>query len=315
MKKISILAVFTLVVSTGFAQQQQLFSLFQFFKQGFNPAYVGSAGMFAGTFDYRTQWVNTEGAPNSFNAGVHGLLSSGRTRLPHHAAGLTFSNDQIGVTQSNVAALQYAYRISLTQKTVLSFGVQASYGQTVNNFGNLEAANEPDPMANGRQKNSNSNIGTGIYMYSSRFFAGLSTPTLLKSSKDLSGNLVGLKNTQHYYLMAGYLFPLTTDFKLRLSGLYKTSVLKNGQLPDVADLNASAIFMDRFLLGFSYRTDNTVLAMTQIQLTRLLNVGYGFDFNTANIGSRAGVSHEIMIGFNVTGSKAAFTTPRFVTYF
>ncbi len=315
MKKIKLLLVFAGLATSTFGQQQQLFSLYQFFKQGFNPAYIGSAGLLAGNIDYRTQWINTKGSPASFNAGVHGLLSAGGSSLPHHAAGITFSNDEIGVTRNNSIALQYAYRLSLTQKTVLSFGVQGSYGQTVNNFAALDAADEPDPIANGRVTSSSANVGAGVYLYSSRFFAGISTPTLLKSARDLSGNYVGLRNTQHYYLMAGYLLPLTRDVKLRASGLYKTSVLGQGQLPDVADFNIAAILKDRLLVGLSYRTDNTIIALTQIQLTRILNLGYGIDFNTANIGTRAGLSHEIMLGFNLTGSKAAFTTPRFVTYF
>ena len=118
MKKIKLLLVFAGLTTSTFAQQQQLFSLYQFFKQGFNPAYVGSAGLLAGNLDYRTQWINTKGSPSSFNAGVHGLLSAGRSSLPHHAAGSTFASDEIGVTRSNNVALQYAYRLSLTQKTV-----------------------------------------------------------------------------------------------------------------------------------------------------------------------------------------------------
>ncbi len=315
MKKLTILAV---LVTSGFAasaQQQQNFSLYQFFKQGFNPGYVGSTGPLSGTLDYRNQWVNTDGSPESFNAGVHGLLSGNRSKQSRHAMGVLFSHDQIGVSKNNSIALQYAYRLPVSDKMTLSFGLQGSYLQSTTNFGQLQVADFPDPIASGSVKANTANIGAGLYLYSRRFFAGVSSPGLLNNNEDFSGISNPQSNRQHYYLMAGYVIPVNKQIKLRASGLFKTTILDEGKAPAIADFNLAAIFYERLLVGASYRTDNTVLAIAQIQLTRALNVGYGIDFNTANIGRPSGVSHEIVLGFNLVTNKAAFTTPRFISYF
>lgn len=315
MKKHILLTAFALATIVASAQQQQHFSLYQFFKQGFNPGYIGSTGPLSGTLDYRNQWVNTDGSPESFNAGVHGLLSGNRSKQSRHAAGVLFSNDQIGVTRNNSIGLQYAYRLPVSEKATLSFGIQGTYLQSTTNFTELVVADNPDPVANGNVTANTANLGAGLYLYSSKFFAGLSAPGLLNNNKDFSGISNPQSNSQHYYLMGGYLFPINKQLKLRASGLFKTTFLEKGKAPAVADFNLAAIFFERFLIGASYRTENTILAIAQIQLTRAFNVGYGIDFNTSNLGRPSGVSHEIVLGFNLVTNKAAFTTPRFISYF
>lgn len=315
MKKLIILAAFAGYAAIASAQQQQQFTLFQFFKQGFNPGYVGSTGALAGTLDYRNQWLRTDGAPESFNAGVHGLLSGNRSKASRHAVGALFSSDKIGVSSNNQIALQYAYRLPVSEKTIMSFGLQTSYLQSMTRYTELTVADNPDPIASGNVRANSMNVGAGLYLYSTRYFAGLSTPGLLNNKNDFSGLTNPQANARHYYLMGGYVFPVSTEVKLRTSAILKTTILKEGKTPAIADLNVAAVLFDRLLVGASYRTDNTVLALTQIQLTRALNVGYGIDFNSANIGRPAGVSHEIVLGYNLVSSKAAFTTPRFISYF
>lgn len=315
MKKLIILAGLAASTLVATAQQQQNFSLYQFFKQGFNPGYAGSTGPLSGTLDYRNQWVNTDGSPVSFNAGVHGLLSGNRSKASHHAMGVLFSNDKIGVTASNSIALQYAYRLPVSDKMTLAFGVQGSYLQTMTNFNQLVVADNPDPIANGSMKANTANVGAGLYLHSNKFFAGISSPGLLNNNKDFAGISNPQSNARHYYLMAGQVFNVNKMVKLRASGLFKTTILKQGKAPAIADINLAAILYERLLVGASYRTDNTVLGMVQLQVTRALNVGYGLDFNTANIGRPSGVSHEFVLGFNLVTNKAAFTTPRFISYF
>ncbi len=315
MKKIVSIVVLSALSMSMYAQQQQQFSLFQFFKQGFNPGYVGSTGMLSGTLDYRNQWVKTDGAPTSFNVGVHSLLSGSRSVLSNHGVGVLFHNDQIGVSSNNSVALQYAYRVNLTKRTKLSFGLQSTLLQSVTNYDALVVADNPDPIANGSVTSNSMNIGAGLYLYHENYFAGISSPALFRNTKDISGNLNPQANKNHYYLMGGVVAPVNNQFKLRLTSILKSTILDEGNTPAIADFNVAAIFADRFLLGASYRTDNTVLAMVQLQLTRALNVAYGYDFNTANLGRPAGVSHEIVLGFNLVAKNAAFTTPRFISYF
>ncbi|HEX4887143.1 MAG TPA: type IX secretion system membrane protein PorP/SprF [Luteibaculaceae bacterium] len=315
MKKIYFATLlFLLSAGAVHSQQQQLLSLYQFYKQGFNPGYIGQNGPFQAVMDYRNQWVRSEGAPESINLGVDGLFGYKRGSY-RHAIGAIFSGDKIGVSTENRLGLQYAYRLPVSKSSTLSFGVQVAYQQSRHDFNKLLAADAGDALAEERVTNNEILPGAGLYLNGNRYFAGISIPNLIKDTKDLEGNDVALNRFRHLYLMGGYVFKLSPFVDLRTSALFKTTRLESGSLPGVADINIAPIFYQRFLIGVSYRTDETVVAITQIQLTRNLRIGYGYDFNTGKIGLGAGGSHEIMLGFNVLGKNSPFTNPRFISYF
>ncbi len=317
MKKLSIILVALVATLTAAAQQQQQYSLFQFTKQGINPGYVGSTGLLSVGLDYRNQWVNQTGAPETFSAGVHGLIGNRGSKLSPHGAGIFFYTDKVGATTTNNVALQYAYRLRVGETTTLALGVQGSITNTGTDFRSLRAFDAGDPTAAGATASNTLNLGAGLYLYSNRFFAGLSAPLLLDNKTDLDNNVATVKYVRQYNAMAGYLQPVNDILKLRLNVLARVSETETSYTdgPAIADFNLAGILFDRFLIGASYRTDNTVLAMAQVQLNRYLNVGYSLDLKTGKIGNAAGVSHEIYLGFNLPSSGASFTTPRFISYF
>ena len=317
MKKLSIILITVLTTLVVSAQQQQQYSLFQFTKQAINPGYVGSTGLLSAGLDYRNQWVKSDGAPETFSAGVHGLLGNRGSKLSAHGAGVFFYSDKIGATKTNSVSAQYAYRVRVSGTTTLALGVQGSITNTGTDYRGLKAFDANDPTAAGATASNTANFGAGLYLYSNRFFAGLSAPVLIDNDKDFDKNPATVRYTRHYNLMAGYLQPVNDIFKLRLNVLARYAETETSYTdgPAIADFNLAGIFFDRFLVGASYRTDNTVLGMVQVQMNRYLNLGYALDFNTGKIGNAAGVSHEIFLGFNLPSSGASFTTPRFISYF
>ena len=67
-------ALFILLATTLFAQQDALFSQYMFNKLAVNPGYAGSREILSTDLLYRYQWVNIEGAPKTISASIHSPL-------------------------------------------------------------------------------------------------------------------------------------------------------------------------------------------------------------------------------------------------
>jgi type IX secretion system PorP/SprF family membrane protein len=315
MKKIFLTLIAALSLIAVQAQQEPQYALYMFSKQAINPGSVGSRGNLSAYTDYRSQWTKVDGAPETFNIGLQIAPNNG-AEYGRHAAGLQLYHDRIGVSKSTGLMLQYAYRVPVSRKTILSFGLQGSLINYTNNLYQVRGLDVNDPVqTNGVNSNVGMNMGAGVYAYSERFFAGFSVPQLLQSEKDLRGNETR-RNERHYILMAGYLLPVNDELKLRFNAIAKYVPLGELNSPASADFNLSFIFFDRIIAGASYRTDNTLSVLAQMQLTKALNLGYAYDFNTGDYGRPAGgAAHEIFLGFDLNSLKGPFTTPRFVSFF
>lgn len=315
MKKLT-LVISLLAGFAAFAQQDPHYSLFMFNKQAINPAYVGSRGTVSASMDYRTQWTNlNNGNPETFNVGIHSPIGKGAT-VPNHAAGLFFYNDNIGVSKANGLAAQYAYRLRVSEGTMLSFGLEANVLFFNKGYNDINVPDsDDDALQGGNNAGTLPNFGAGLYLYNDRYYAGISAPKLLKQA-NISDDADNFNTEQHYYAMAGYVFPVTEDIKLRANGLLKYVEVNGLESPFTADLNLSGIYQDRYLLGASYRTDNTLILMAQVQITKNLNFGYAFDVKTSEYERNAGgFSHEFFLGFDLGTSSKKITNPRFVSYF
>ena len=93
-----------------------------------NPAYAGSNEVLSATGVYRNQWVGFDGAPKTMSFSIHSPLKNKKVNL-----GLSFINDQLGITNQNKINASYAYRIFF-KKSSLAFGVQAGVDLIRNNW-------------------------------------------------------------------------------------------------------------------------------------------------------------------------------------
>ncbi len=318
MKHILILVGLTVALSfAGRAQQNPQYSLFMFNKQAINPAYVGSRGSFSINADYRTQWVATEGNPETFNIGVHTPLGKGAL-IPRLAAGLMYSHESLGAQERNNIAAQIAYRTPVGEETILSFGLEGSMYNISYNASNLRAEDANDAtIAMLGENNMQINFSGGVYLYHDRYYAGLSAVSLANpNNSNMDQPTAEITFRRHYYAMAGYLQPVNDWLKLRANVINKyVYIQETGESPNTADINLSAIFADRFLVGASYRTDKTAIAMAQFQINSYLNLAYAYDFKTSQYSRLAGASHEVFLGIDLGGNTRSLTSPRFVTYF
>ena len=105
MKKI--ILVFILFCNlAAFAQQDPLFTQYMFNKLLINPAYAGSRENFTIDMLDRKQWVNIDGAPETFTISAHTALRNKNVGL-----GLYLIRDVLGATNNQSIMGTYAYRL------------------------------------------------------------------------------------------------------------------------------------------------------------------------------------------------------------
>jgi len=156
-----------------------MFNHYMFNTQIFNPGYVGSSQSYSFNLIQRNQWVGFDGAPV-----LQAISFSTPVESKRLAYGFTAISDKIGPIRNNSFAGDLAYHLLLNDNNrVLSLGLKMS----LNSF-NLDGEglnlNQPgDPLFYTESVGFKPNIGTGIYYYTEKFYAGVSTPFFFQNSQ------------------------------------------------------------------------------------------------------------------------------------
>ena len=138
--------------------------------------------------------------------------------------------------------------------------------------------------------------GFGLYLYSDKFFAGLSAPRMV-FVKNNSVNNVDIEyatNTQ-YYAFAGYVIDVNTDVKLK-----PTTQIKMVQgAPMQIDFNMHLIYLDDYSIGGFYRTGGEAGIMAMANITPSFTIVYSYDSRMAPLNEYTGGSHEFGIQYMI----------------
>lgn len=275
---------------TAFAQQDPLFTQYMFNKLLVNPAYAGSTEAFTIDMVNRSQWVNIEGAPETFTLSAHSAMRNKNVGL-----GMYLYRDILGPTNNQGIMGTYSYRLFLG-KDILAFGIQ--FGLKYFDFDwNAMSVKDPDYLFDPqdvRKVTPDANIG--MYYYSDRFFLGISSKQLLQNEygymkKD--GKSSFSKLTRHFYMMGGRAFPIDDKIIFRPSFMAKYTPNAPLQL----DLNASVLFGNFFWVGASFRTGKAVSFLAEFKITDRIKLGYSYDLYINELQAFNYGSHEIRLGF------------------
>ncbi|NNC94163.1 MAG: type IX secretion system membrane protein PorP/SprF, partial [Chitinophagales bacterium] len=301
-------------------QQDAQYSMYMFNGLYINPAYAGSQEIPTMNALYRKQWTGFDGSPSSGSFAFHMPF-----KKDPNAIGFILGYDKIGVTEIYGLDAIYAYRIKLNDRYKISIGIQAGFDQYV---ADLTQVALPDPTQPDESFSDNRslflpNVGTGIYAYSDKFYAGFSIPHLLNNSLEESFELgpdSSARQFRHYFASVGYVFgKKMANVKFKPSILFK--YVDNA--PVDFDFNASILIIDRFWIGASYRTGGdyrngwgeSIIGMFEFMATPRLRVGYAYDRTISQLSKVNNGSHEIMIGWDFYHEDQRFVNPRYVKYF
>ncbi len=271
-----------------------------------NPAVAGSEGYTAINLTAREQWLGLTGAPRthaiSFQTRIlkNSFISRGssvrrRQRMGSRSGriglGAYVFNDRNGLLDRTGLQLTYAYHLHVGEGQ-FSLGLTLTGYQFSIDEERLILYDEGDELINNTDKSvliPDANFG--VYYSDPNMFAGLSVAQLFESSKILrEKGYESQKMERHYYLMAGYDFPISYTLTIEPSFLLKTSEIWSPQL----DVNAKLIFQDEYWGGISYRTGGALVFMGGVRVDKFF-FGYAFDYTLSSIMRHTYGSHEIMV--------------------
>lgn len=297
------------------AQQDAQYTQYMYNMSVINPAYATSEmGVLNLGGIYRTQWVGAVGAPRTGSFFTHVPLKE------NIEVGASFINDQLGdgIINENTISADFAYILKLNETVKLSLGVKAGVNLFNTDFsglylpdGTIVGSSSLDPAFDDINQTF-FNIGAGSFLYTDKYYVGLSVPNFLpnKHLKETSGlNAVGVDEI-HFFLTAGYVFDLSDNLKFKPATMLKAVE----GAPLSFDLTANFLINNRFEAGAAYRFDDSVSGLVGFRITPELKIGYAYDYTLSNLGDYNSGSHELIILFNLgleNLSKGYEKSPRF----
>ncbi|MFM2134909.1 MAG: hypothetical protein RL021_309 [Bacteroidota bacterium] len=291
------------------AQQDMMLSQYMFNHLLINPAYAGSHEYMMSSLLYRKQWVGYEGAPVSQVASLHGPIG-----LSNFGAGLMVSHDLIGVTERTDLYANAAYHLKVGERTKLAMGLRAGGGYYSCRNSDLKVWDNTDQVfKEDVASRFLPNAGAGLYLHGLKSYFGVSVPSIISYDPEdrfgvsLSGSNFVPRQVRHYFMTAGTVLTINADVVMKPSVLVK--YVQNA--PVQADFNINFLFMKTLWLGGSYRTDDAMVGIMELQLSRRLRIGYSYDYTLSDLQYYSAGSHEFMIGYDFGADVTKVATPRY----
>ena len=287
MKKLAIAIL--LVSLTASAQQDPQYTQYMYNMNVVNPAYAGLKESLSVTTLYRKQWSGLDGAPTTFTFSGHSPVND------KVGLGLSAIKDQLGPVKETNVFIDFSYTLQMSERTKLALGLKA--GATFHDVGltDLDLQQPGDPFFANDINNTYPNVGAGAFLYGDNYYFGLSVPNMLNSVHLDENGLQYGSEVNHYFVTAGYVFQATDDIKIKPSTMIKSAF----GAPTSIDLNLNALFMEKFEVGASYRTEDSFSGLVGFQVSPFLRIGYAYDSVMSELSAVASASHEVVITFDL----------------
>jgi len=302
--RISLIVIFlSCLITKVSAQQDPMFTQYMHNPVSINPAYAGSRGTLNVVSVNRQQWVGIDKAPRTYALSLNSPFISYNVGV-----GLSILVDQLGPAKEIGMYADYSYHLKLNQRTKLAFGLKGGLNIFDINLLYLTRYEDDDLISmNGAQKLYLPNFGFGTYLYSNRFYMGISIPKLLQNDlSDGSKTLVG-KEQRHYFFATGVVLDVTEDIKFKPS----TTVRVVAGAPVSVELSAAVLLHDKLWLGGMYRNGDALGGMVKFDITNQLSLGYSYDYTLSELRPFSQGTHEVYISYDFMHRNRKTLSPRY----
>ncbi len=340
MKKISLLVLGTCCSLLAFSQAKPFYTQYILNNYILNPGITGIENYTDIKLSYRNQWAGINGAPvtsyltlhtpigkkdlrtNATSFQVPGENPAGKMAWDeyavspaHHGLGLTAINDKAGYINRWSVAATYAYHKPLGVRTSLAAGLSAgvssvSLDRSKIDFGNLDPNDPAIGYNNGELKKVKPELGVGLWLYSARYFLGVSALNIIPGkAKFVKNDQFGTYFTPNYFITGGYRFAITDD----ISAL--PSVMVQYWKPELTAIhgNIKLQYRDFLWIGASYRHADLVggySGMIGMHIGNTFNISYAYEnATTSRLQTYTKGTHEVVLGF-ILGNKYGDSCPR-----
>lgn len=320
--------------ATVYAQQKPQYTQYIFNNYLLNPALSGIENYTDFKAGYRKQWSGINNSPQTTFASAHwnlgadylwknplsqpekgddpmeGNYMQNYTASPsHHGMGATVVLDKAGPITRLDANLTYAYHLQLSGTYNLAVGLAAGITRIGLDINALTLENPNDPALNNTITSQvKPDLGLGVWLYGSRFFAGASVQQILPQKLTFTSdpNYNAGKEVPHIFVTAGYKWMVDEQIAAIPSFMIKYV----SPTPLSVDLNLKLAFKDRIWIGGSYRHNDSFSAMAGLNVSRLVNLTYSYDFTTSQLNKVSYGSHEIVLGLQLNNVYQVMSSMR-----
>lgn len=266
-----------------------------------NPAYAGSHGALSTSFLSRFQNVGLPGAPNTQTLSIHSPIGNQRI-----AVGLMVIHDKIGVIGQTGVNGVYAYRLPMPNEATLSFGVQAGFSAYRAEYTSLDIY-QPDFLFAQDVRQTRPNFGAGIFYSKTLWYMGISMPHMMNNVFQRGNDFETVYQSIPIIMSGGYVFQLNRIMKLKPNFLLKVADQRGVEL----DLNANLLFDEVVWVGISYKFNNAVNLLLEMQVTDQFRFGYSYSITNGPIRQVDFGSHELLLQYRFKFSMKGIVTPRY----
>jgi type IX secretion system PorP/SprF family membrane protein len=308
---------FLLCLSIKALAQDPEFSQYYAAPLYLNPAFAGTASDHRFCLNYRNQW------PSITNGFVTTALSYDYN-MPHvnSGIGVLITDDKAGSAglKSTTLNFQYSYKVQLSDKIVISSGLNFGGGFRSIDFSRLVFGDQlqfdsqgevpsDDLVLRSAGSSAYFDFGAGILAYSKKFWLGFSSSHINRPNRSvINGEAeIPLKMTVH----GGVRIPLYYGMikKDRVAAIMPSFVYKNQGNFDQLDLG-TYFFYEPVVVGLWYRgiplkqnvSDNishdAMVVMLGFQLEKI-EVIYSYDFTISELGPISGGAHEVALKYKL----------------
>ncbi|MDB5202781.1 MAG: rane protein [Ferruginibacter sp.] len=323
-----------------FAQAKPSYTQYVLNNYILNPGVTGIENYTDIKLSVRNQWTGINGAPVTGYVSIHTPIGKSDLRtsatsfavpgenprgkqyweeytapLPHHGIGFVAMNDKAGYLNRWSAYASYAYHKPLGIRTTLSAGINVgvssvSLDRSKIEWGNLDPNDPAIGYSNGELKKIKPEIGAGLWLYTARYFAGVSVLNIIPGKfKFVQNDKYGTYYSPNLFATAGYRAQLTDELTLM------PSVMVQYWQPQLLGIhgNMKLQYEDKFWVGASYRHGDLIAgysAMAGLNISNTFNLSYAYEVaTTSRLRTYTGNTHELMLGFLI-GNKYGDTCPR-----
>jgi type IX secretion system PorP/SprF family membrane protein len=262
-----------------------------------NPAYAGAHGSLTLNAGFRRQWMGVPGSPQTMLFSVDGPVSE------HHLGlGLQAYTYTLGKEKTTGANLSIATQLQFDEDEFLALGLQAG----LMNY-RIDRTSVALPFQSDPAFQTNTNVmmptaGAGMYYQRPGFYASFSAPSLLVSTvkldKLITINSPSLKNMQ-------LIFTTGIDGDISDDIVAKPSLFLKWMNGNMSDIHVNCVFWAKNIvgLGASYRANDAILGILQLNINDKLNIGYSYGRSIGDRGVFSQGTHEIGIRLDLGRSE------------
>lgn len=271
-----------------------------FSRSNFNPGATGANKGVELMLWGREQWVGLSGHPSTQMFTGYGYIDKAKS-----AIGGTVMYDRIGIQSNLHVRVNYAYHITLSEKTFLSVGVGGGFMYYNTDVNSLDLQNPNDPLLSNFQENKIlPDVAAGVELVHKNFIVGAS-----------AGQLIGAPTTAYPSYARGINVYGNYSFNIKNKARIVPGILVRSPLYTIQfEGNLMGYFMqDRIWIGASYRYQDAISGMAGVMIAKRVKIGYAYDHTLSRLRPYNSGTHEVMLMYSFKKErkkKSVLNNPR-----